>query len=67
MELSDKQLLEIMNRTHRSIDKTAVFYDNVICTNCGYDGFVNVGDDKCPVCHEECLAWKENEPHEICW
>ena len=40
--------------------------DNVKCMNCGFDGQVNIGEEQCPVCHEEgCLSWKEGEPEEV--
>jgi len=50
---------------HDNVDQSTVTYDNVKCCNCEYDGLVNGGEDVCPECGEECLAWKEDEPQEI--
>jgi len=40
--------------------------DNVKCTNCGFDGLVDLGTDICPKCNTEgSLAWKEGEEPEV--
>lgn len=36
--------------------------DNVTCNDCGFDGFVALGEDVCPQCKKKgYLAWKEGE------
>lgn len=41
-------------------------YDNVACTNCEYDGLVDIGAEVCPECGAEgTLAWKPGEPQEV--
>jgi len=64
-ELTVEQIAVLLKKTHSDIDKSAISFDNIICTNCGYDGLVNVGDDSCPDCKEECLKWKEEQPQEV--
>lgn len=41
-------------------------YDNVKCSNCEFDGLVNIGDDECPKCSGSgCLSWKDGEVKEV--
>lgn len=40
--------------------------DNVKCCNCGFNGLVDIGEEKCPQCQMVgALAWKENEAQEV--
>lgn len=40
--------------------------DNVKCCNCGFNGIVKTGQEKCPKCKTKGhLSWKEGEPQEI--
>jgi len=56
----------LLKKTHKSVDKNVAWFDNIKCTNCGYDGLVNTGTEYCPECGKcGVLAWKENEPQEI--
>jgi len=67
MELTDKQICELLEKTHKDVDRNTIFFDNIVCTECGYDGLVNVGEEICPNCKEDgTLAWKKDQPQEVC-
>ena len=43
-----------------------MYKDNVRCCNCGFNGLVDKGSDRCSQCKKEgCLAWKDGEPEEV--
>jgi len=64
--VTPNRLNELLEKTPDNVDKTARDFDNILCTNCGYDGLVNLGDETCPKCGEEGdLQWKEGEPQEV--
>jgi len=43
-----------------------IIADNIKCSNCGYNGIVEMGENTCVKCGKYgCLAWKENEEKEI--
>ena len=62
--MDNKEILDLMKKSEPYIDSFAAAFDNIVCTNCGYDGVVNVGVEKCPACKEDgTLKWKdENDP-----
>lgn len=41
--------------------------DNVMCCNCGFNGLIDKGEEKCPKCRfVGALAWKDGEEQEVC-
>jgi len=66
-KLTDKQITELLKKTHDDVDTKTNIFDNIECVYCGYDGLVNAGEQTCPKCKEHgFLAWKENQPQEVC-
>jgi hypothetical protein len=66
-KLTADEVQDLFRKTLFNVDtKHQIFFDNIRCCNCGYDGLVVFGATICPKCNRDgYLAWKENQPQEI--
>jgi len=66
-KLTTEQIQQLFRKTLFNVDtKYQIFFDNIRCCNCDYDGLVEYSRKICPKCGKEgFLVFKVNQPRVI--